>query len=395
VLRAELASMRAAPQPVLFPAPFQPPPLPPRLQAALPMQNPFGGCVEVKLKALPLLGREKGQLPYGKWKVDAYAMLDAAHASTVVETGYPDDASVLERQMYRVCNSVVYAALLQSVRDVPVLGDRVRRLQGGRQSGYDAWQAIKSHYVRLSDTNQTFLLRKLQDLEPKDGEFMEQFLNRCFQLRDEFASYGIELDDKLLVTQVFSKLSYQWKKSTGLADSTAESLLWDDVASALQAEDNARRQSNTKAADALLPLGWSKAWQTVGSGKKAVSPQRSRPSSPSSRPTPAARSPSRSPSPARARASSSSRPEAKRKEARGLVCWYCHGEHLWFNCPTKPAAWQPSEADKQRARSKRQEQLGDEADRRRQHSERDKAHAAHVRSLLVSREGESGHSSSC
>ena len=70
---------------------------------------------------------------------------------------------------------------------------------------------------------------------------MEQFLNRCFQLRDEFASYDVELDDKLLVTQVFSKLSYQWKKSTGLADSSVETLLWDDVASALQAEDNARR----------------------------------------------------------------------------------------------------------------------------------------------------------
>jgi hypothetical protein len=208
-LRAELTSLRATsqsgPQVVLPRASssaFA------RVEAAAPLQAPLAGLAEVKLKSLPPLGREKGQLPYGKWKVDAYAMLDAAQASFVIETGYPDDASELERQRYRVCNSVVYAAFLQAVREIPVLGDRVRRLQGGRQSAYDGWHVIKSHFVRLSDTNQTFLLRKLQDLEPKEGEFMEQFLNRCFQLRDEFASYDLELDDKLLVTQVFSKLSY-------------------------------------------------------------------------------------------------------------------------------------------------------------------------------------------
>lgn len=159
-----------------------------------------------------------------------------------------------------------------AVFDIPVLGDHVCRFDGLKDSAHQAWGTIKAHYIRLAANNRAFLTRKLHELEPRDGESMESFLNRCYVLQDEFASYGLVLNDNELITQVFSKLSFQWRQTCGFGDVPEGDLSWADVALALQDQDNKRRHSNTKAPDALLPLGWTRKGRTEGHAKRASSP---------------------------------------------------------------------------------------------------------------------------
>jgi len=195
---------------------------------------------EIKLRELPKLGRGKDEVPYGRWKFHVLAALDAARLTPVLQTEYPEEASEQVQEFYRAANAVLFAGLLHAVKDISVLGDVVLRLYGEVSSGRLAWLHIKAHFVRLSDNNRTFLLKRLQELEPRDGESMESFLNRCAMLRNDFAEYDIELEHTLLITQVLSKLSIQWKTRAGL-DRPLDALAWMDVALALQAEDNARR----------------------------------------------------------------------------------------------------------------------------------------------------------
>ena len=242
----------------------------------------------------------------------------------------------MERNRYRQANSVVFAALPAAVRDIPVIGDKVRRLHGGDESAKESWLKIKSHFVRLADTNHTFLLKRLHELEPRESESMESLLNRCYQLREDFLSYDLELDDKLLITQVFSKLSYQWKLTTGIAGISVDQLSWDEVAIALQSQDNARRQSNTTAADALFPLGWTRRNKGEGKAKKAGSPPREKKEEAGGK----------QPKPA----GGGKKKGNPGKNPRGpLVCFCCSGEHMWHKCPELPEGWNPTPEDREKA----------------------------------------------
>ena len=289
---------------------------------------------ELKLKELPKLGKGKGELPYGKWRVDVEAQVDASGVEWVLTDDFPA-GSDSEAFRFKQANSVVFAALLVAVRDLPVLGDQIRRLRGGENSARDAWQKIKSHFVRLANTNHTFMLKRLQEFEPRETESMESFLNRGYQLRDDFMSYNLELEDKLLITQVFSKLSYQWKLTAGLSDS-GEGKTWEEVAEALQAQDNARRQSNMKAADALFPLGWTRRSSGEGQAKKAGSPPGAKKEGAGgNQPKPA---------------EGGKKKWNPGKSPRGpLVCFHCKGEHVWRKCPNLPEGWKPSEEDREKA----------------------------------------------
>ena len=215
----------------------------------------------VKLVTLPKIGKEKdkGELPFHKWKVESRAYIKAARAGRVIELDPPGvNESPEWHDWFDHANSVVFAAILATVRGINVLSDVVMRLEGSVGSAKKAWQAVEAHYVRLADTNLTYLTGKVKYLAPKEGETMESFLNRCQSLREEFEAYGLQLQDDQLITQVFMSLSYQWKQSCGLNRIPASQLSWDYVAEMLQQEDNSRRQSNTNAEDALLPLGWTK-----------------------------------------------------------------------------------------------------------------------------------------
>jgi hypothetical protein len=267
-----------------------------------------------------------------------------------------------------------------------VLGD-VLRHYGKPSSARLAWLSIKSHFVRLSDNNRTFMLKKLQDLEPGVTESMESFLNRCAKLRNDFAEYDLVLEDHLLITQVLSKLSIQWKTRAGLDGKPYDSLVWEEVALALQGEDNARRQSNTKSPEALLPLGWTR--RTAGEARPAAGG-----CEPSGKPShipkghPSTSSPALA-APAAGRpagprnAPHVANPQGEPKVSVPVVCWHCQNlGHLWPECQVKPEKWRPTAADRAKGEAKREELR-----RRKLQGEKDRA--AHAAKAATQGEGPS------
>lgn len=340
---------------------------------------PYGSgprLVDIKMKDLPALGREKEQLPYPKWKVDALAIMEAAQVDFVLENPFSHHGTEEEQAWYAMCNRVVYVALLQAVRSIPVLSDAVRRLRGDESSAYESWQSIKSHFVRVSDSNHPWLLEKVQKLKPNDGESMESFINRCSNLKGEFETYGLELEDKLLITQVFSKLSVQWRKACGITD--FEGVSWEYVASLLQLEDNTRRQSNTQADDALLPLGWTKGGPGRGMGHRASSPPKERGSS---RPTSPSKGPRSGPPSGERHGAYAVAPGkswgAGPRADGPIVCWFCKiSGHGLNRCNKKPAGWVASDADKKKADEVKAKLAAELQHKRKAQSEKDKAHAA-------------------
>lgn len=257
-----------------------------------------------------------------------------------------------------------------------MLSDVVVRLYGNPSSARLAWLAIKAHFVRLSVNNRTFLLKDMQDLEPREGESMEAFLNRCALLRRKFAEYDLVCDDHLLITQVMSKLSIQWRTRAGL-DGSLDAMSWEQVAIALQTEDNDRRASNTKSPEALLPLGWTR--RSGGEPRSGASAQ-----VPPARPraSPHAHVAEGNAAPAmggsgvpKGKGPKGPNPQGETKISVPVVCWYCQEiGHLWSECSTKPKGWKPSPGDKDKAEATRNEMR-----RRKKQSLDDKAaHAARV-----------------
>jgi hypothetical protein len=329
----------------------------------------------VKLRDLPRLGKEKGELPYYRWKVEAKAIIHAAKALPVLEEPLPSEEADSEYfTWYEEADAVVYAALLAAVRGIPVLSDAVRRLQGKKGSAQQAWKVMADHYIRLVDTNLTMLNSKLLRLQPLPGESMESFLNRCQLLRDEYADYDQQLDDVLLITQVFTKLSHQWKQSTGFNKVSLRDQTWADVAQALQTEDNSRRQCEVSTDESLLPLGWKERRRGKGGlGMSAGVDQdgtaldvgnRGRSPPPGAGRQDRGRSPgkdrvrSRTPGPRGKSPGLGFRSPGRQRGGRGgnpyeglpFVCYHClKTGHSWLRCPTRPRDWAPDQAAKDRA----------------------------------------------
>ena len=331
------------------------------------------GAREIKLRELPALGRAKGELPYARWKVYVLAALDASRLAGVLGADFPHEGSEGVKAFYAAANAVVYNALLDAVKDISVLGDVVVRHYGAPSSARLAWLSIKGHYVRLSTNNRTYMLGRLQQLEPLEGESMEAFLNRCAKLQSDFAEYGLQLEDSLLITQVLCKLSVQWKSRAGL-DGPIEELGWPEVACALQSEDNARRQSNTKSPEALLPLGWSRrtsaevyaaggrpSWkggkaEQLGGFAPAYQPRTTSPPKVSS--SPRGGSPPKGAGPKGFMPKGQS-PQGERSTSPPavrvpVVCWCCLEKgHLWSECSSRPQGWKATPEAKAKAEAKR------------------------------------------
>lgn len=323
---------------------------------------------EIKLRELPRLGKGKDEMPYGRWKYYVLAALDAARLTPVLRTDFPEGEPPAVQEYYRAGNAVLFAALLTAVKDISVLGDIILRLYGDASSARKAWNTIKGHFVRPSDNNETYLLKKLQELKPGDTESMESLLNRCARLRNEFAEYGLVLQDKLLITQVLGSLSIQWKDRAGLKEKDLSSLSWGEVALALQAEDNARRQSNTKSPEALLPLGWTR--RTAGEARPAAGGGESPGKSPSfSNPSTASAAPASGPPRGPWNSSQGAKKEGETHVRVPVVCWHCQKNgHTWTECTEKPSNWRPSQKDRDKGNQARLEMV-----RRREQSQKDKA----------------------
>ena len=357
-----------------------------------------------KIRELPKLGGERNQLPYLQWRYNVFSAVDSAQAGWVLVGPCPLWADSKQKHWFARANAMVFDALFTTVQDISVLVSRLNDFIGDPASASKAWAAIKEHYVRRAETTKPFLEQKLRRLEPHPNETMEGFLSRAQALRREWEAYGIELPDKDLIVQIFTHLSLTWRQGTAIRDKFPEDMSWGEVSEYLRKEDVLRRQANTKAPDALLPLGWHKGG---GDPKPHVKtgPTHGKAATSQGKPKPAQEiTPSEEPQGGAAAAKGKGKFKSSNKKSmiapnqqgeskatgqktptpkggdksqtkRVLVCYYpsCHKGHVWTNCPSKPSDWQPSAEHKK---------VADDIRRRRiEQSKADKASYAHAKAV--------------
>ena len=353
---------------------------------------------EVKLRPFPHLGKDlnKNQVPYTRWKVYVLSALEAANLTCILR----DEPPVVgvspqhEVDFWQSANSAVYHEILLAVGDLSVLADIVQRKFGQPRAAHLAWVAVKSHFIREAQNVQLFLNRKLLELEPRKGESMDSFLNRCAMLQNEYLEHGTELQDQMLIIQVLSQFPIQWQSRAGL-DKGVQGMTWAEVASALQAEDNARRQSNTAHPEALLPLGWTRHAGGGGAAPaRSGTPAQKETSSPSSSGAQKGKSTASTTGQASQAGGGGSRPSSPgrgppRRQGGpppAFVCWYClQPGHSWGKCYKLPKGWTPDAKAKREALAKEEELR-----KRREQSERDKA--AHAVAKAATQKGSSSSS---
>jgi hypothetical protein len=214
----------------------------------------------------------KGSLPYLQWRFNVYSAVTSAQAGRVLATSLPADASPKQIRWYTKASTMVFDALYTTVQDHAILSSQLKDFIRSPSSAFKAWEAIKDHYVKRAETTRPYLEGKLRALAPQPTESMEAFLSKAQELRREYEAYGIELPDRDLIVQIFTHLSLTWRQGTAIKDKAPEDLSWEVLSEYLRKEDILRRQANTKAPDALLPLGWHKgAGEAKGPGKAMVS----------------------------------------------------------------------------------------------------------------------------
>ena len=209
---------------------------------------------DIKMPALPLLGKPPNALPYVKWNKAVKIKLKAVGVKAVVDSqwtpGTPEEV-----QWWDHVNSLVFAALYDAVTKYETLSDNIARYCDEPNSGRLAWAAIKAYHVRLAEGNRESLLLNVNSLLPGERESMESYLCRCNNLREEFQEYNLTLDDSLLISHIFSNLDPTWRWMSGFSERPTDTLAWEIVSQALQMQDNRRRQG-TKQNPMILPLGW-------------------------------------------------------------------------------------------------------------------------------------------
>ena len=188
------------------------------------------------------------------------------------------------------------------------------------------------------------LMAKLIQLKPIQREGMESFLLRCQALKDEFDSYGVDLQDSLLITQVLRTLSLQWRRSAGIEGETSL-MTWVQVSEQLLTEDNARKQSKRDASDALLPLGYVRGREAGAASSQGTSG----PPAQAAATTGQKAGGGRPQSPYRGRSNSPAR-----TPGGSLVCFCClRSGHVHMKCPTKPEGWRLTPEQRSKAEAVR------------------------------------------
>jgi hypothetical protein len=349
----------------------------------------------IRMAEFPRIGRGQGELPFGRWQISVYAASDAVRLSPILQQEFPSEGTSVEQEYYQYGNALLFQGLFRATAEVPVLCDVIARLYGDPSSSYSSWLAIRDHFVRVSANRESYLLGKVRELEPREGEHMESFLNRCAALQTDFVESGLVLEDRILIAHVFTCLSAHWKTRAGL-DRPLSDLTWAEVARGLQSEDTARRQSDLRSREALLPLGFAprsdRRHQDGGARSvesaplsRTTSPARPRSFGPGGRSGGAglsapqrpggsrSRSPPVSRSPGPHSRSRDQRPRSPQASAMPLVCWHCKKTgHPWTSCPTRASGWRPTAADREEGERLRAERVAQ--------SRADRAKAAAARS---------------
>lgn len=331
--------------------------------------------LKLKAKDMPKLTKE---MPYQRWVGAVEAMLDPQHGvrylgaltDAIMASGLPEEAV----KIHVGNDALIYAALLMAVEQHPVLYDKVTRAKQGETWGKAAraWKEVREYFVRYAETQRSKLERELQNFSLKDGEQMDELLNRLENCRTRWQLYGLVLDDEKLIRRVKELLDYGWQlgsvttvsgEKVTLLDLDPAKGSWEDVSSALRAEDNRRRGANTSVPNAPLPLGWKHKGQgaaRVAEGGSSA-PGTSRASSPPpAHAAPAVAAGGGGGGKGKGRGKEQGKPgPSKGKEPEGgavtkpdpanWTCFAClkkgHGSN---ECPTKPEGWKWDEEAKER-----------------------------------------------
>jgi hypothetical protein len=178
---------------------------------------------------------------------------------------------------------------------------------------------------------------------------MEVFLSRCEQVTNLFDLYRQELEDTRLINQVLFKLSRPWQLAAGLDRTRLEDLSWEEVFRALQLEDNARRQADTRAHDAMFPLGWQKGVGFARVTRAAYDAKAEVDSDSDS-------GKSCDHQGYAARVKGSTWKQKGHKPYVTAVCYRCQQQgHMWTHCPkrTEGDNWVPKQTDRDAAQAAR------------------------------------------
>ena len=209
---------------------------------------------DIKIPALPLLGRPPNALPYVKWTKAVRVKLSAIGAGAVLNQNW-NPTTPDENQWWEAVNPLIFAALYESIQNNDTLSDNLSRFCEVSGSGRLAWNAIKAFHVKLAEGNKESLQIRLNSLIPGEKESMESFLCRCNNLREEYKEYNLVLEDSLLISHLFLQIDQTWRWMSGFSDIPTSVLNWEDVSDALQKQDNQRRQGQRQN-PLILPLGW-------------------------------------------------------------------------------------------------------------------------------------------
>jgi len=292
------------------------------------------------------------------------AHLEAVGGSWVLTNNPPGEASPLEhRTWYHKSNAIIYAALLEAVRDTPVLASEVRGVAEFGNSARLAWDEIHRHFLKTSELTEDSLKSKLISTVPGKTESMRSFLTRLDDLWREFEAHGFEPKEVDFVTQALRALTLPWRNALGeLGRRPNRDIPWVACKEELQNEDNRRRISNLSGPDALLPLGWTKKegghlhYAAGESGTAAA----------------ASTGPAKGKGPGKFKGGG--KQERKAGDLDLLVCFCClktgHGAD---KCRNKPANWVLTPEQKAKAMEIRKQRIAQ--------SQKDKASAAAARQV--------------
>jgi hypothetical protein len=190
--------------------------------------------------------------------VDVEAALDAYGGSYVLRHDPPGQSAPREQgEWYYRNNALVYNALLEAVREIPTLGNSVRRCQPSGNSARMAMATITEFFAHTSELTEDKLTRQLMAMSPTHGESMRSFLSRFDDLAGEYADHGLYAPPSQMVSQVFSHLDLTWRDGMGeLGRRSLRNISWREFTESLLLQDERRRASNTRLPGAPQPFGW-------------------------------------------------------------------------------------------------------------------------------------------
>ena len=196
----------------------------------------------------------KDDLIYIHWVPTAQEDIYAAGALEVIERR---SVGASDPEWYEHANHLTFNAIFKAIQHSPGLNEAVLPLLGQEDSAFDAWEAIRNHFVRKIQWAKVEFKRELSSFRHKTGEDMTSFLSRMETIRLKAQTYGYRITDGECVMALVPVIDRSWGDKVCMyfpPDTDFDDMDWPTVKAALAREDRERRGSVKN--PNLLPLGW-------------------------------------------------------------------------------------------------------------------------------------------